>query len=111
MNTLPDCCDFVVPMRTLPAGGPRALPASWPFRAEEGVDYFAYPLTPASFLTGPSDYDIASDQAYCPCGATLDWPDRVLGTAVEIAQAHIDKAHPEATAKARARRRKLEAKR
>jgi hypothetical protein len=80
------------------------------YRPQPGEDHFESPLTPGSFTSGCSDYDTPSDELYCPCGVTLDWPDRNLGTAIEIAQEHIDEAHPDATAKARAKRRR-EAKR
>lgn len=110
-TTLPECCDFVVPLRTIggrPAFGPLREVA---FRPEEGVTHFAYPLTAASFFTGPSDYDTPSDELYCPCGEILRWEDRNLGSAVELADEHIGEAHPEATAKARAARRREAAKR
>jgi hypothetical protein len=80
------------------------------FRPVEAYDYFPYPLTFASFFTGQSEYEVPSDEVYCPCGLALPWDDRNLGTAVEIADEHIEQAHPDATAKARAKRRR-EAKR
>ncbi len=66
---------------------------SYPFMPDLGQDYFHRPLTVASFLTGPSDYDTASDELYCPCGDTLEWPDGSLGTAIQVAEKHIQEKH------------------
>lgn len=41
------------------------------WRAFELNDYFAWPLDLDAFTTGTSDYDLASDEAYCPCGVTM----------------------------------------
>lgn len=109
-RTLPAIDVGIEPLRELSGIGYPSRTAYVVFRPAEGEHHFASPLTPASFLTGCSDYDTASDELYCPCGVTLDWPDRMLGTAIEIADEHIVEAHPEATAKARAKR-KREAKR
>jgi hypothetical protein len=106
ITTLPAIDAGIEPRRTLgenPRPGGTLAVVYWP---QPGADYFESPLTPASFGTGCSDYDTPSDELYCPCGATLEWPDGNLGTAIEIADEHIVEAHPEATAKARAKRRR-----
>lgn len=99
-STLPMIDVGIWPLRSLGGEG-RGIPAlvRW-----VPTDYFESPLTIASFFTGPSDYDTPSNELYCPCNAILDWDDYNLGTAVEAAEAHIAEAHPEATAKARAKR-------
>lgn len=68
-----------------------------PFRAVEGVDHFPIPLSWRSFKLGASDYDIVSDEAYCPCGATVTPADdreyAMLGDFVDAAEAHIAEVH------------------
>lgn len=107
-TTLPMIDMGIEPLRTLgdPFDRSNRPVTAIVFRPQLGEEYFESPLTVASFFTGCSDYDTPSDELYCPCGATLPWDDRNLGTAVEIAQEHIAEAHPEATAKARAKRRR-----
>jgi hypothetical protein len=106
-STMPTIDLGIEPLRTIAeARRPRNFPSRVVFRATEGVDYFASPLTVASFYTGQSDYDVPSDELYCPCGADVRWDDRNLGTAVELADEHIAEAHADATEKARARRRR-----
>lgn len=34
---------------------------------------YSFPLSYDDFVTGASDYDMASDEIYCPCDATLPW--------------------------------------
>jgi hypothetical protein len=34
---------------------------------------YGTPLSYDDFVTGPSDYDVPSDEIYCPCGVTLPW--------------------------------------
>jgi hypothetical protein len=105
--TLPAVDAGIEPLRTIAeARRPHNYPSRVAFRAAEGADYFASPLAVASFFTGPSDYEMPSDELYCPCGATIHWPDGNLGTAVELVEEHVGEAHPEATAKARAKRRR-----
>lgn len=105
ITALPAIDARIEPMRTL-AGHGAASPRRVPFQPVQGQNYFAAPLTFASFLAGASDYDLVADELYCPCGEVLTWDDLNLGTAVEIADWHIAEAHPDATAKARAKRRR-----
>lgn len=37
------------------------------------ADYCDRVLTYDAFTAGPSDYDVPSDEIYCPCGAVLPW--------------------------------------
>ena len=38
------------------------------------ASFYSFPLSLDDFTTGPSDYEMPSDEAYCPCGAVLpDW--------------------------------------
>lgn len=105
--TMPTIDLGIEPLRTIvEARRPHGFPSRVVFLPSEGLDYFANPLTFACFETGRSDHETVSDELYCPCGTTLNWPDGNLGTAVEVAVEHIGEAHPEATAKARAKRRR-----
>jgi hypothetical protein len=109
--TLPKVDVGIEPLRTLHrVGGPSGPRPAVPFIPGEGEHYFESPLGYGSFFAGQSDYEVPSDELYCPCGVTLEWPDRNLATAVEAVDEHIAEAHPDATAKARAKRRR-EAKR
>lgn len=70
--------------------------------AVEYEDYFPWPLTADSFKTGPSDYDVPSDEIYCPCGDVIDWewPHSVGGGADAVAE-HIRAKHPETLRRSR----------
>lgn len=105
--TLPAIDVGIEPRRTLVVtAGPANRVHELVFRAGEGEHYFESPLSYGSFFAGQSDYEVPSDELYCPCGVTLDWPDRNIGTAVELIDEHIAEAHPDATSKARAKRRR-----
>jgi hypothetical protein len=66
----------------------------WVWRPVEGAEYFPAVLGLGCFDTGRSDYDARSDEAYCPCGATLSWPSGNVADLVQICEAHIAEAHP-----------------
>ena len=64
---------------------------------EAGVsaDFYSTPLDLDDFVTGASDYDMLSDEIYCPCGATLpDW-DGTAGDLLRMIYGHCEgMAHP-----------------
>jgi hypothetical protein len=52
----------------------RVFLAKGPEFAAPAADFHSWPLDLDDFHTGPSDYEMPSDEAYCPCGHTLrDW--------------------------------------
>lgn len=57
--------------------------------------HFEWPLSYDNFTTGPNDYSMPSNEAYCPCGVTLpDW-DGTAGHLLRIIDEHCDRAgHP-----------------
>lgn len=58
-------------------------------------DYYEWPLSYDNFTTGASDYDMSSDEAYCPCGDTLPWPDGDLGSLLRVVLTHCGASgHP-----------------
>lgn len=60
-----------------------------------GADYYDWPLDYDSFMTGPSDYDMPSDEVYCPCGETLAPWDGTAGELLRMIYRHCAKAgHP-----------------
>lgn len=59
------------------------------------ADWYSTPLDLDDFQTGPSDYEMPSDEAYCPCGATLPNWGRSAGDLLRAIYAHCAKAgHP-----------------
>jgi hypothetical protein len=50
-----------------------AGPFRTPFIGRLGRDYFGWPLSYDEFETGASDYEMSSDEIYCPCGAVMCW--------------------------------------
>lgn len=59
------------------------------------ADFYSTPLDLDDFATGASDYDMLSNEVYCPCGATLpDW-DGTAGDLLRIIYRHAGAAgHP-----------------
>jgi len=58
-------------------------------------DFHEWPLSYDNFTTGQSEYEIASDEAYCPCGAVLPWPEGDLGSLLRVVLTHCGSAgHP-----------------
>lgn len=58
-------------------------------------DYFEAPLDLDSFLTGPSDYEMPSDEVYCPCGDALGGWDGTAGELLRLIYQHCEnKGHP-----------------
>lgn len=79
--------------------GDRIPVGPWPLKIQwcafEITDYFARPLDLDSFMTGASEYDISSDEAYCPCGATLPNWDGSAGDLLRMIYQHCGAAgHP-----------------
>ena len=59
------------------------------------ADYYSWPLDLDDFVTGQSDYDMPSDEVYCPCGATLPGWDGTVGHLLRLVGDHCHKAqHP-----------------
>lgn len=59
------------------------------------ADWYSYPLDLDDFSTGPSEYELASDEVYCPCGATLPEWDGTAGHLLRLISDHCHKAgHP-----------------
>lgn len=71
-NTSPQFCQWM----------PLPLPAVF-------ETYFPIDLTPDLFTTGPSDWDVPSDEIYCPCGKKLPWPSRTVGEAMRLVRAEM----------------------
>lgn len=65
----------------------------YPYVADAGSIY-DIPLSFDAFWTGASEYDISSDEVYCPCGATITW-DGNVGSALRSIIEHCKSAgHP-----------------
>lgn len=59
------------------------------------ADFYPWPLDLDAFTTGPSDYDMSSDEAYCPCGATLSGWDGTAAHLLRLIYQHCaTSAHP-----------------
>lgn len=65
------------------------------FRVDPGA-IFDIPLSYDAFKTGPSDYDMPSDEIYCPCGTILRWPTGDAGDLLRAIDQHctVATAHP-----------------
>lgn len=73
----------------------RAFLARGPEFGIGSSDFYSTPLDLDDFVTGPSDYDMPSDEVYCPCGATLPGWDGSAGTLLRMIYQHCGASgHP-----------------
>lgn len=73
--------------------GPRGFRTAhkpWP------SEVFDLPFSYDAFTAGASDYDMSSDEIYCPCGVTLGSWDGSIGTALRMIVEHcVNAGHPQ----------------
>jgi hypothetical protein len=60
-----------------------------------GADFFTFPLDLDDFVTGQSEWDSPSDEAYCPCGEVLPDVGSSVGDTLRAIYKHCGAAgHP-----------------
>jgi len=95
-RTFPVWRGQIFPLRNI--GHPARPPQLVQFIASDygpGADFFPWPLDLDGFTTGPSDYDMSSDEVYCPCGDTLSGWDGTAGHLLRLIYQHcVTSAHP-----------------
>lgn len=80
---------------TAPNGGQYLFVSAGPCDLPGTATHHSWPMVYDNFATGSSDYDMASDEVYCPCGETLSCWDGTAGQLIRMIDQHCrTSGHP-----------------